>query len=73
MSISAIYRQTRSLGKNLRRKPCVSSRGHIFSLIIMKLGQNVCFDLVSNDFENGSCRVKNEVNRSNVRKTLCIL
>ena len=35
--------------------PCVRSRGHIFSPIIMKLGQNVCLD----EFENGSCRVKN--------------
>ena len=26
---------------NLRKKPCVCSRGHIFSPIIMKLGQNV--------------------------------
>ena len=35
--------KTRSLGQMLE-KPCVRSRGHIFSLIIMKLGQNVCLD-----------------------------
>ena len=33
--------KTRSLGQILE-KSCVSSRGHIFSPIIMKLGQNVC-------------------------------
>ena len=34
-------------------------RGHIFSPIIMKHGQNVSLDKILNDFENGSCRVKN--------------
>ena len=38
-------------------KPCVPSRGHIFSPIIMKGGQNVCLDEISDDFENGSCWV----------------
>ena len=33
--------KTRSQGQILE-KPCVCSGGHIFSLIIMKLGQNVC-------------------------------
>ena len=28
-------------------KPCVHSRGHIFSLIIMKVGQNVCLHEIS--------------------------
>ena len=40
-------------------KPCVHSRGHIFSPIIMKLGQNVCFDNISKKIENRSCQVKN--------------
>ena len=35
--------KTRSVGKILE-KPWVCSRGHIFSPIIMKLGQNVCLD-----------------------------
>ena len=39
--------------------PCVYSGGHIFSLIIMKLDQNVCLDKISDEFENGSCWVKN--------------
>ena len=40
-------------------KPCVCPRGYIFSLIIMKHGQNVCLDEVSDEFKNGSCWVKN--------------
>ena len=39
--------------------PCVHSRGHIFSPILMKLGQNVCLDKISDEFEIGSCGVKN--------------
>ena len=50
--------KTRPLGQILEKR-CVGSRGHIFSPIIMKLGQNVCLDKISNEFENGSCRVKN--------------
>ena len=50
--------KTRSLGQ-ISGKPCVDSRGHTFSPIIMKLGQNVCLDEVSGEFENGSCCVKN--------------
>ena len=50
--------KTKSLGQILE-KPCVRSRGHIFSLIILKLGQNACLDKISNDLKNGSCQVKN--------------
>ena len=46
--------KTRSLGQILE-KPCVRSRGHIFSPIIMKLSQNVCPDEISDEFKNGSC------------------
>ena len=35
-------------------KPCVCSRGHIVSPIIMKLGQNVFIDKILFMFENGS-------------------
>ena len=45
--------KTRSLGQILE-KPCVRSRGHIFSLIIMNVRQNVCLDKISDEFENGS-------------------
>ena len=34
-------------------------RGHIFSLVLLKEGQNVSLDDISNEFENGSCWVKN--------------
>ena len=34
--------------------PCVRSRGHIFSPIFMKLGQNVCLNKISDEFEIGS-------------------
>ena len=40
-------------------KHCGHSRGHIFGLIIMKLGQNVCLDEIADKYENGSCQVKN--------------
>ena len=35
--------KTRSLGQ-IFEKPCMPSRGHIFSPIIMKLGQNVSLE-----------------------------
>ena len=39
--------------------PCVRSRGHSFGQILMKVGQDVCLDEISDEFENGSCGVKN--------------
>ena len=50
--------KARSVGQILE-KPYVYSRGHIFSLIIMKLGQNVFLDEIWKEFQNGSCWVKN--------------
>ena len=44
--------KTRSLGQILE-KPCVCSRGHIFSLIIWKLGQIVCLVEVSESSKMG--------------------
>ena len=58
LKIGHVGSKIRSLGQMLE-KPCVRSRGHIFSPIIMKHGQNVCFDEISHEFENGSCWVKN--------------
>ena len=52
-------------------KSCVRSRGHIFSQILMKLGQIGCLDRISYNFENGLCGVKNRVTRSKLRKTFC--
>ena len=48
----------RSLGQILG-KPWVRCRGHIFSKILMKHGQNVCLDDISDKLKNGSCHVKN--------------
>ena len=50
--------KTRSLG-HILEKPCVRSKGHIFSLMILKLGQNLCLDKISEEFENESCWVIN--------------
>ena len=50
--------KTRSPGQILE-KPSVRSRGHIFSWILMKVGQDVCLDDISDKIENGSCGVKN--------------
>ena len=49
--------KTRSQGQILENV-CVRSRGYIFIPIIMKLCQNVCIDKISEEFENGICRVK---------------
>ena len=49
--------KTRSLGQILE-KPCVRYKGHIFRPIIVKYGQYVCLDKISNEFENGSYRNK---------------
>ena len=40
------------LGQILK-KPCVGSRGHIFSLIIIKLCQNICLDEISKELKMG--------------------
>ena len=61
--------KTRLLG-HILEKLCVLSRGHIFSLIIMKPGQNVCLYQGLDKFENGSCRVKKYVTNSNLRTTV---
>ena len=58
LKLGHVGSKTRSLGQILE-KPCVCPRGHIFSPILMKLGQNVCLDKISDDFEIGSCGVKN--------------
>ena len=42
--------KTRSLGQILK-KPCVRSRCHIFSRILVKFGLNVFLDIISEKFE----------------------
>ena len=62
--------KTRSLGQIIQ-KPCVCSRGHIFSPIIMKLGQNVCLDEISD--EKQKWVMSGQLLGQNLRKTLCML
>ena len=51
-------------------KPCVHSRGHTFSPILLKVGQNVCLDDIRDKFENWSRLVKKLVTGSNLRKSI---
>ena len=53
LKVGHVGPKTRSMGQ-IVEKPCLQYRGHIFCLIIMKLGQNVCLDEISDEFENGS-------------------
>ena len=55
-NIRPVERYRRSSASSL---PCVRSRGHSFGRILMKVGQDVCLDEISDEFENGSCGVKN--------------
>ena len=41
--------------RSLLEKPCVNSRGHIFSPIIKKLGRNYFVGEILDKFVNGSC------------------
>ena len=54
LKMGDVRSKTRSLSQILE-KPCARSRGSIFSPIIMKLGQNVCLDEISDEFDNRSC------------------
>ena len=50
-----VWSKTGSLGQILE-KPCVRSRGHILSPIIMKHARNVCLDEIWDEFESGHVR-----------------
>ena len=52
LKMGHVRSKTRLLGQILQ-KPCVCYRGHIFSPIIMKLGQNVCLDAILDELKNG--------------------
>ena len=54
LKLGHVGSKTRPIGQMLE-KPCVCSGGHIFSQIIMKLGQNFCLDKISDEYENWSC------------------
>ena len=57
---------------NLKKKTCVCYRGHLFSPIIMKLGQNVCLDKLSEDLENGSCGIKKTTSLGQIVEAPCV-
>ena len=57
LKMGHVASKTRSVGQILEN-PCASYRGHNFSPKIMKFDKNVCLDEISDEFGNGSCRVK---------------
>ena len=65
--------KTRPLSQILEKprleKPRLCSGDQIFGLILMELSQSVCLDKIVYMFENGSCRVKKYVTRSNHRRS----
>ena len=62
MSLKMVHVRSKTRTQvQILEKPCVCSRGHIFSLIIMKLGQNVFIDKILVMFKNVSFWVKNFV------------
>ena len=58
LKIGHVGLKNRSLGQILE-KPCVCCRGHIVSPVHMKLGQDVCLDESSDEFESRLCQVEN--------------
>ena len=60
--------KTRSPGQIIGNS-CLNSRGYICCSILMKRGQKVCFDNIQAKFKYGSCQVKNQVTRSNLRNS----
>ena len=56
LKLDHLISETRSRGQ-IRGKPCLCTKGHIFEVVIMNLAQNVCLDdfkvmyiFLSNDF-----------------------
>ena len=72
LNMGHVGSKTRSPGQILGNS-CLHPRGHICDPIFMKLCLNVCFDNILVTSENGLCRVKNQVTRSNLRKFLFTL
>ncbi|KAL4231162.1 hypothetical protein ACF0H5_008744 [Mactra antiquata] len=52
------------------KKPCEDSSGHSFASIVLKLGQNVCPNDCSDEFEYGSSGVKKLGHNSQIWKIL---
>ena len=72
LKLGHVQMKTRSLGQIIKN-PCQHSRGHIFCLIFINFCQNVCLHKIQAEVETGSSGVKNQVTRSNSRKTLLTL
>ena len=59
LKMGHVESKTRSMGQILE-KPCVHFRGYVFSLILFRLGQNVCFgDVFQKSLIMGNCQVQN--------------
>ena len=54
LKLGHVGSKTRSLSQILE-KPCIHYKGHIFSQISMKLGENVDLDEILDEFEDRSC------------------
>ena len=47
LKVGHVRSKTRSVGQIIGKNPCVRSRGHIFSPIIMKLDHHICLVKIS--------------------------
>ena len=56
---------------HILENPCVCSRGHIFSPILMKLGQNVCLDEISTSLKLGHVGSKT-MSRGQILEKPCV-
>ena len=43
---------------NFKEKKCAHSKGHNFCSILLKFGQNACYDDLLDKFENASYQIK---------------
>ena len=69
LNLGHVGSKTRSLDQ-IKGKPCGPSIGHISQWIFMKIVEKLHLDDFQTEFETRSCGVKNQVTRSNYRKTI---
>ena len=72
VGLDEISDKFKNLGQILE-KPCGRSRGHIFSLMFMKLGQIVCLYEISDESKMGYVGSKTRSLGEILEKTLCTL
>jgi len=58
LNMGCVGSKTRSPDQILGNS-CLHTRGYICDLILIKLSQNVCFDIILAKFEYGSCQAQN--------------